>query len=214
MTPHEIDALIAEAFPESFLRALVQSVFTARALAWEDARQFAQPEAENVRPWIARAHLEGLMRAAAERFPELTTSVQRASNWNHTEVSAGRLVLTQNSVPTPCAMVDASNFRMRLAENNSQLSLLPESEPSDPATFLVLLLHSQYRSLDPSQQEANGHLAGSAYLAVPARNLSSYIYKVNLFDRFPDLVGSYLPSDWADDAVASFLSKARSTGVA
>jgi hypothetical protein len=214
MAPHEIDELISNQLPEGLLRGLVQAVFTARGLAWEECQRLARPEAENVRPWIARAHLEGFLRNVAERFPQVSATVERASNWNHTEIHAGRLILTQNSVPTPCAMVDASDFRRELAVNNGQISLLPELQEVDPSKFLVLLLHSQYRCVDPEQQEMNGHLAGSAYLAVPAKDLNGYLHRVNLFDRFPDVVRAQLPADWTDAAVVSFMGQARRIGAA
>jgi hypothetical protein len=212
VTRNEIERRLAEAFPDGFLRGCVQSAFIARRLAWEDARPFAFSEAENLRPVLARAHMEGLLRSVADRHG-IDAEVERASNWYHTEIRSGPVILTQNSVSTPCALLDSSNYREILAKDNDQgvLDFFNDGTADEAvrSPFLVLLLHSQNRSIDPEHQRQYGYLAGSAYLAVPAANLKNYKYTLNLFDRFPDVVANHMPQEWDQEARIRFLRRAR-----
>lgn len=206
----DIDRELAKAFSDAFLRRCLRAVFTARRLAWEDCqKRYAYTEAENARPFIARANLEGLLRDVAERSG-LASVVSKASNWNHTEVKSNGLVLTQNSVANPCALLDVSDYRLVLARDNDQGVLFEDDvvPPQDPS-FLVLLLHSQYRCADTEEQRKYGYLAGSAYLAVPASDLKGYLRRVNLFDRFPDVVADHFPAEWDQEVQVRYLSRAR-----
>ncbi len=209
----DIDRELATALPDPFLEACLRAVFTARRLAWEDCRaRYAYTEAENARPYIARANLEGLLRDVAERHG-LSFTVSKASNWHHTEIRSGRLVLTQNSVANPCGLLDVSDYRLLLAQDNDQGVLFEENaaEHEVSSSFLVLLLHSQYRSLDREEYEQYGYLAGSAYLAVPASSLKGYLRRVNLFERFPHVVAAHFPAEWDNEVQLRYLARARRT---
>src|SRR5579862_4909253 len=112
----------------------------------------------------------------------------RMSNWNHTELRSGPVVLTASSVQSPCDLVEEADFRLTLARDNQGV-LWPEpmDEPSPDAPLYVLLLHSRSR-WSWEDQARYGHLPGSAYLAFPLPDLSGYAHDINLFDRFPHVV--------------------------
>jgi hypothetical protein len=136
----------------------------------------------------------------------LRATVSKAvnSNWNHTEVRGGPVILTENSVQTPCALVEKAEFRMTLAQS-SQLGLWEEPRP-DGTPLWVVLLHSKYDGDDPSKY---GHLPGSAYLAFPAPDLESYVHEIDLFERYPDIVRSHLPKEWDQQAEVRYFHRAR-----
>ncbi len=209
----DIEARLAEAFPDQFLRASLQAVFVARRLAWEYCNAtYAFTEADNVRPWMARGNLEGLLRDVAGRFEGIEASVVKASNWNHTEWRSGNLVLTQNSVATPCGRIDTSEYRTTLAQFNRPLfdGFGKQDVPVD-ARLLALLLHSQNR-LDRGEGQRYAYLAGSAYIAFPASDLKGYLHRINLFERFPDVVEAQMPKEWDEEARIRFMCHACRTG--
>lgn len=213
MADEGIEHQLAAAFPDPFLRASLQAVFVARKLAWEYCNaNYAYTEAENVRPWMARGNLEGLLRDVSDQFDSIDSSVVKASNWNHTEWRSGNLVLTQNSVATPCGRIDTSDYRTTLAQFNRPLfdGYGARDVPAD-ARLLVLLLHSQNR-LDRGDRQQFGYLAGSAYLAFPASDLKGYLHRINLFERFPDVVAAQMPQGWDEEARIRFMRHARRTG--
>lgn len=211
MTEAELEALTIRHLPEQLLRALVRSVFLAHKRVWDDcSRQFAETEAENVRPFYRRALLEGLIRGVAARYEGVTTEVVKApqSNWNHTELRSGPIALTANSVPTPCAMVERAEFRLGLASSN-QLRFEGLIDPPPPdAPLFVLLLHSKSIWDDPEDVQRFGHLPGSAYLAYPAPDLRSYVHQINLFKMFPSIVSEALPVEWDEQAHVRFMYRA------
>jgi len=215
MTPDEIQRLTLEHMPEEFFKRALQAVYTAHDVAQRDCfANFASTEGENLLGYYRRAKLEGYLRDAADRYPNLEASAEKAdkSGWYHTEVRGGPVVLTQNSVQTPCALVEKAEFRCTLAES-SQLSFWPEDRPED-ALLYVVLLHSRSQWETPQDRAKFGHLPGSAYLAYPSRTLDSYVHAINLFERFPEIVDANCPDDLDTEARVRYVRRARRTGLA
>lgn len=213
MTHDEIEALTFQHMPKSFFKAILKGTFQAHAVARRDCRSaFAETEAENVQGYYRRGKLEGYLRDAAARFPTLSTTVSKAdnSNWNHTEVHGGPVILTENSVQAPCALVEKAEFRLTLARS-SQLTLWEEEPRSGDAPLFVLLLHSRSRWATPDETQRWGHLPGSAYLAFPSPDLDSYVHSINLFEMFPAVVQEHVPSDWDSEAQVRYLQRAMKT---
>lgn len=209
MTAEDLEAFTYRHMPESFFRAALKGVFQAHEVARKDCRAaFADTEAENVLGYYRRGKLEGYLRDIAARFPNLTATVSKAenSNWNHTEVHAGPVILTENSVQTPCAPVEKAEFRLTLARS-SQMTLWDEPRPED-APLYVLLLHSRSKWDTPAARQRWGHLPESAYLAFPSPDLNSYVHEINLFKKFPDVVLDHLPAEWDDDAQVRYFQQA------
>jgi hypothetical protein len=153
--------------------------------------------------------LEGYLRDVAARFPQLTATVSKAdnSNWNHTEVHGGPVILTENSVQTPCALVEKAEFRLTLARS-SQLTLWEEPRPTK-APLYALLLHSRSQWDTPDERQKWGHLPGSAYLAFPAPDLERYVHEINLFEKFPEIVQAHMPQEWDTEAEVLYVARAR-----
>jgi len=193
---HELEITLLRHLPDTFLQAALQSVFAARRMAWDDCRsEFASEEAQNVRPFYARGKLEGLLRDSAERVSGARVRVVSSEGfWNHTEISAGPVVLTAASVQTPCGLVDKSEYRMTLA-NSGQQELFPSGAP-EATQLYCLLLHSSSRWLTSQETARFGHLPGSAFIAFPASDCDRYVHQINLFERFPKVVEAHMPQDW------------------
>lgn len=214
VTPEEIERLAFAYLPDGFLRGVLQAVYTSHDVARQDCfANFAATEADNLLGYYRRAKLEGLLRDVTERHSGITAAVAKAdkSGWNHTEIRSGPVVLTQNSVQSPCALVDKAEFRCTLAEH-SQLTFWPEDRPAD-ATLYGLLLHSRSVWEAPEQYAKYAHLPGSAYLAFPSPSLDAYVHVVNLFEKFPDVVSANMPDDLDGEARVRYVRRASRTGV-
>lgn len=212
MNGRDLEAYTFEYMPEILFERLLRAVFTAHKLSTEECEAgFASTESVNLLPFHRRARLEGLMRDVADRTGIRSNVVKSdKSFWNHSELTSGPIVLTASTVQTPCGPVDTSDFRLTLARSNQEV-LWPEpfDEPAEGAPLYVLLLHSRSRWSYAADQERFGHLPGSAYLAYPTPDLDGYAHEVNLFDRFPTTVASFMPQDWNEEARVSYLFKAR-----
>lgn len=211
MTKQELEQALFNHLPEAYFRRVTQAVFLAHRVSAEScAAEYARTEAENVRPFVKRAKLEGYLRDIADQFPDVSASVVKAdgSNWNHTEVRAGRVILTASSVSVPCALVDRAEFRLTLARD-AQGTLFPDERLAPSSPLYVLLLHSKSRWETEDESRDFGHLPGSAYVAFPSADLSQYIHEVDLFARFPDVVDAHLPNEWSEEARVSFKRRAR-----
>jgi len=211
------EAMTFKHMPPAFFERLLRAVFAAHHVAAEECQaNFKQPETDNVLGHYRRAKLEGFMRDAAS-MEGLQAQVVKSkkSNWNHTELRSGPVVLTASTVQTPCDLVEESEFRLTLARG-TQGVLWPEprDEPAPNAHLYVLLLHSKSRWASREEQLKFGHLPGSAYLAYPAHDLSGYVHDVDLFARFPHVVDSLLPQEWDTEVKVRFLQFARKSATA
>lgn len=216
MITEELDRALFQHLPLAYAKRALQAVFAAHKIAWDEcAAAYAETEAENVRPYAKRAKLEGYLRDIADLFEDVSAEVVRAdgSNWNHTEVRAGPVVLTANSVQTPCALVEKAEFRLTLARD-AQGVLFPDERLTESSPLYALLLHSKSRWDSVSDRRQFGHLPGSAYLAFPSADLNSYVHEINLFERFPDVVDAHLPKEWTEGARVAYKSDARKALVA
>jgi len=211
VTGADLERLFYSDFPRELVRKVLQNVYLAHQVAWDECHsRFARTEAENLLGYERRGKLEGYLRDAAGLFPGVEARVVRSegSNWNHTELSSGLFVLTENSVQTPCALVRESGFRKTLAQSN-QLSMLPDAPVPTDARYFAQLLHSRYRTLDPDEQRKHGYLPGSAYIAFPGRDLDSYLHSINLVTEFPDVVQAHMPEEWDSEAQLRYVRQAR-----
>lgn len=210
MNSSDLETVFFEYVPEQFCRRVLRMIFNARRSAHDHCRaEFPPSEADNVRPWYTRGKVETQLREVTDLHAAdgMTHQVLRApkSGWNHTEVAAGPILLTAGAVQTPCGLVDKADFRLGLARSN-QDTLFEDGDVG--SRIYVMLLHSPFRSTDPSEDAKYAHLPGSAYLAFPASDLDSYLHTINLFDKYPDIVKDNLPQDWDDSAIVRFMFSA------
>lgn len=212
MDATELQRLTWEHFPDPFWKAATKAVYLARQEAWDSCRrEFADPEADNLRGFYCRAKLEGHLRGVAERHGLGSRPVKHPGQpWNHTEVSNGPVILTAASVSTPCAMVSPADYRRGLAED-AQQHLFPVHEvlSSDHLAFYVILVHSRYRGTSPEDVRKNGHLPGSVYAVWPAGDCDDYVHDLNLMERYPDVAREFVPQDWDEEAILKYFARSR-----
>jgi hypothetical protein len=159
--------------------------------------------------YMVRGKLEDALRGVADRVPAISVAEERApgSKWRRTELRSGPVVLIENAVETPCGSLRRAEFRRTLAKRN-QGSLFPDDTRRDSDPLYVALIHT--RSLwDANDRQKWGHLPGSAYLGFPARDLDSYVYDLNLFEMFPDVVTVATPNEWSSEALVRYIRRAR-----
>lgn len=203
-----LEKSVSAHLPEQFLAAVVKSVFLARQMAHEACRaEFDDTEVLNVEPFFLRGKVESLLRDAAKLHKGLSTSVVNSSGWNHTEISAGPIVLTAHAVDNPCAMVHDAMYRKSLAE--SQASFFDPAEHIPGARLYALLIHSPFNPIPGRGKKEFGYLPGSVYLAFPEAALKRYAHAINLYDKFPDLIESLLPKEWDEKARLAYRWRAR-----
>jgi hypothetical protein len=211
MSGLELERFTYRHLSEDFWKRALQAVFTAYRVSWDEcASGFAETEARNVQPYYKRGKLEGYLRDVAAMFPGVTTEVIRAdqSGWFHTEVRSGPVVLTENSVPTPCALMEKAEFRLTLARSSQGVLFEDERLTEGPALY-VLLLHSRSVWQEPESYRKYRHLPGSAYIAFPSPTLDHYIHEINLFAKFPGVVEAHLPQEWDQDARLRYRDNSR-----
>lgn len=195
----EIERLVGQYLPEKFLMAAIQAVFLARKESHEHCiGEFAETEYTNVAPYYLRGKTEALIRDAAVLNPGFTTEVVKVSGWGHTEITSGPITLTTHAVEGPCAMVDRAEYRESLAE--SQGSFFDPADMEPRAKLYALLLHGPYRGQNGKDRRQHRYLVGSVYLGFPEFASRTYAHAINLFERYPDVVGSQLPKEWDDKA--------------
>ena len=208
--------IVRTSLPDPLLRSATEAVFLARRLASEDCRQrYADPEADNLRPFETRAQLEQLLRAVGERHGFRATVVKQPGQpWNHTEISDGRVVVTAATVQKPGGMVVESDYRRGLASTGQQkLFELDGNQTSEAGLPLyVILAHSRYIGL-PAEVRKYGHLPGSVSIVCPASDFRCYVYEENLLLRYPDVVRKHVPKEWDQEAVLRYLSSSRKSAM-
>jgi hypothetical protein len=209
----EIERVTREHLPEEFLAASIRSVFLARKLAYDLCRaEFEEPEVVNVEPFAVRGKVESLIRNTAERFDGLSAAVVQSAGWNHTEITSGPVVLTSHAVETTCGMVYDAKYRRSLAE--SQASLISPEKMIAGARLYALLLHGPYRGRTREETADYAYLPGSVYLAFPEAAMKRYAHKINLYERFAEVVDGLLPQEWDTEARVGYKWRAGQVGAA
>jgi len=211
VTPEDIGVALDRYLGDRTMRALLQAVFQSYAVAHADSRaRFTPRQYENIVGYEVRCQLEDALGGIAERATGVSASEERApgAKWNRTQLRVGPLLLVENAVETPCALVKSAAFRQTLARTN-ELSLFDNSDEHAGGLLYVALLHSRSDWRDPAERQKWRHLPGSAYLAVPDPDVRVYLHEINLFDRFPDVVVASTPQEWNVEAHIQYLDRAR-----
>lgn len=209
MTNQELEDMLFAGFPPAFWRRFIPGLYLAYRTSWERAHADYErtQERANVIPVTRRGKVEEALRGAADLVPGVTPNDVKAGSWNHIEAEGGGVVLTQNRVPYPCAVVPEANYRATLAESN-QLTLWPTSKPDGTKLFAVAL-HSGYEGENAEDRARHGYLPGSLYVAFPHPDLLSYVHDVNILERFNGVVARQLPSDWDGQATLKYFERTR-----
>jgi len=181
LSPTELRQIFLNDVPEAVLLDTARCVIRTYADALKHCRDnFPGPEAHDLYPIERRAMLERNWRGRLSRYSNIEVSVQPNASGNcfHTEVKAGRVVMTVSAVEAPGDIVREAVFRKSLAQE-SQLEMFMEPEPPpDDSMLYALLLHGPL---------GGGLLASPAFIhiAFPGRDCDKYIDRFNLLDYYP-----------------------------
>ncbi|MBA2781521.1 MAG: hypothetical protein H0T74_01160 [Rubrobacteraceae bacterium] len=125
--------------------------------------------------------VEYQVRELSEDYPEISASAElnHGGTSYYTLLSSGNVFLTANAVEHPNMTVRKAMYCETYARA-SQPNLF--GEPPEEGTILYgILLHGP--------DELNKTRPGFAHIAFPNKGCSGYVGRVNLFARFPGLVG-------------------------
>lgn len=176
----EQDFLIA--YSDDFLRDALRVLAASYRGAHADcSMQFPAPEAHDLYPIMRRAMVESQMRELTEGYPEIsaTSELNHGGTSYYTLLSSGNVFLTANAVENPEKPVRKAMYRETYARA-SQPNLF-EEPPVEGAILYGILLHGP--------DELNKTRPEFVHIAFPNKDCSDYVGRVDLFGRFPDLVG-------------------------
>lgn len=180
--PSELKRMFLQEVPEPVILDTARCLIGSYAEAFRYCRDsFPGPEAHDLYPIIRRAMFERNWRARLSRYDVGLTSESNAiGNCFHTELRAGRVVLTVSAVEAPGEIVREAVFRTGLARG-SQLDLFlePEPPPADAVLYAILLHGPLGGGLLPSP--------GFIQVGFPASDCNQYVDRFNLLDHFPVL---------------------------
>jgi hypothetical protein len=167
----------------------------------------ARPEAHDLLGHERRAYIERELRAMAELYPDTVAMPE----WNktktaaHTIITRGVIKLTESKVRTPWTIVHPSVFRSEYAEVFQPDLFQPdEYEERDEISYIYsIILHG----CEPSTPSIPSFI----HVVFPDRDFQTYIHRINLFKKFPDLLDELQgrPTDQTPPPPPLFLRKNR-----
>lgn len=189
LIPSPMD-IFRECIPQDFCHELTRLIVHDYQKAYILCEgQFAPQEAHDARPHVRRAYIEQDVRNAAQRFTEIASSVppNSANNCYHTEIRAGRVVLTISAVDKPETIIREARFRFAYA--NEWQSAMPfmeqdDFEPASERSVYAVAIHG------PNPQD--GKLPGFIHVVFPTPDCSAYLAgRIDLLREHPDILGEF-----------------------
>jgi len=182
--------IFREYVPDEFCRELTRIIIRdyQRADTLCD-EQFAAQEAHDARPHVRRAYIEQDVRNAARRFTEMAASVPPnvTNNSYHTEIRAGRVVLTVSAVDNPETIVREARFRLGYAgEWQSAMPFMEQDDvqPMSERSVYAIAIHG------PNPHDRK--LPGFIHIAFPVPDCSTYLAgRIDLLSEYPDILGEF-----------------------
>jgi hypothetical protein len=177
---------ICDEFCRELTRIVVRDYQRADAFCEE---HFAQQEAHDTRPHIRRALIEQDVRNTARRFPHMAACAQPNSvnNCYHTEIRAGRVVLTISAVDNPEAIVREARFRLTYAsEYQSAMPFMQQDnvEPMTERSVYAIVIHG------PNPRERR--LPGFVQIVFPVPDCTAYVAgRIDLLAEYPDVLDEF-----------------------
>jgi len=171
-------------FPEEYLKILAAGLRD----CYRNANRLIQETyvtlevRQNTYPWLRRGLIEDMMMSTAAQFGESISAAQVDSGhfWWHSELRAGRIVLTQCASSGEDAPVRQAQYKNELAKKTQRL-LFPEvNDPPNQGIIYATLLHNKAAGSDQH--------VGYAQIRFPKPGLTSfYEGGVDLLVQFPDV---------------------------
>lgn len=162
---------------EAFLKAL----FSSYKMAFHECSKFDEEEAHDLRPFYRWIQFRKELRGVGNRFRSLESIVEpngSASSY-HIVIDSDHMMLTASSVSVPGILPRASRHRVHYA-NECNLDLF-KREPIYDKIYAVLT----HGAAKKEQRQP-----GFAQIIFPGKGFESYIHKIDLFERFHELVKS------------------------
>lgn len=177
----ELEREFLAAYADDFLRDALRLLATVYRGAHEDCRfSHAEPEAHDLYPYKRRAMLEGQLRGLARSYG-ITASAERnhGGTSNYTLLASGNVLLTANAVEHPNTVIRRAVYRETYARA-AQLKLFGEQPPRGDMLYAILL---------HGPDISNRARPEFAHIVFPDESCKRYVARINLFDRFSDVVG-------------------------
>lgn len=176
----ELEREFLAAYADDFLRDTLRLLATVYRGAHEDCRfSHAEPEAHDLYPHKRRAMLEGQLRELAKSYG-ITASAEHnyGGTSNYTLLASDNILLTANAVDNPKTVIRRAVYRETYARA-AQLKLFGEQPPRGDRLYAILL---------HGPDESNRARPEFAHIVFPDESCKRYVYRINLFDKFSDLV--------------------------
>jgi hypothetical protein len=175
---NDLEQIFDEDVPESIQKALIQCLFSAYRVAFEECSYFPDEKTRDLRNFCRWVQLRVEMRGLGERFEGVTATVEPY----HTLLIAKRVKLTACSLREADGLIRSAVYRSDYAVNSNLDLFIPHAPPPDDAYVYAVLLHG----IDPTQpnQPAFGKIA------FPTQDLQTHLHEIDLFDRHRELVTS------------------------
>jgi hypothetical protein len=176
----EVTREFLPAYPDDFLQDVIRLLAAVYRGAYQDCRiNYAEPEAHDLYPQVRRAMLEGQLRELA-RSHGITASAETNHGGTsfYTLLASNNVLLTANAVDHPNIIIRRAAYRETYARA-SQLKLFGEQPPKGPVLYAILLHGPD--ALNRARPEF-------AHIVFPDESCKQYVARINLFDKFRDLV--------------------------
>lgn len=183
-------ALFDRYVPNDAQQAMMRCVGRVYSESYHHCRaEYPPEELAQIYPQTRWAKLEYSLRMLVLRFDGMSARPVPNGNGHHTEVTAGRVVMTASAVPTPGALPRNAVFRKTLARS-PQISFpfarIDPPHPDDP--LYAFLLHGP----DLNEPWRPAFLS----VAFPNDRCDAYLGRIDLCARFPDVARAI----WFPDA--------------
>jgi hypothetical protein len=188
--------LFEQCVPLPFIQDSVRLLFETYRQAYEECRPRPWQVAHDLRGHVRRALIEERWPLVAERHQADGIRVAYHPNRKRTsfftQVTCGRIVLTQSFVEKPETIVRRAEFRNTRARSN-QLELFSDNPPPLPdAPLSTLLIHGEARG---------GRHPYFADIVFPAPDCKSYLARIELFQLCHALVESPVGPPVAEEVI-------------
>jgi len=186
----ELESIFDKAYSPDIQAAIIKSLFNAYKVAHNECKHFPKEEAHDILPFYRWVQLRTELRGLDGRFQEITATAEpngTASSY-HVALKSDRVMLTVSSVDRPGILPRMAEYRKQYA-NESQLHLF-RPIPTETNIYAVLI-HGAERE--------DKTYPSFAQIVFPSVGFSSCIHKIDLFDRFNNIVTEIkTPADSAD----------------
>jgi len=183
-------SLLEQAFHEFLPEAWCIDTLKALEKAFQKTREHCVPplfgldEAHDVKSHYCRGIFETEWRKLSNQYPGIKAESRRnkARNYSHTYVKAGRIFLTASAVTSPENKPRRADFR-DVYSGNGQLKLFEQDNLTDEEDIYAILIYGPPQSVAPAFVK----------VAFPSNHCHSYVERINLLALHPGIISTFVP---------------------